>query len=163
MYLVLDTSALLSGMINSVPTGYAGVLITSGVRDEVGKGIPQRNLQNLLLAGLIVRDPLTLEEARKAARATGDLDRLSVVDMSIIALAIEMERVTVITDDFRVQNVLGSLGIGFLPAGEIGDRTISETWTWTYRCKGCGRYFENAQKRDECPICGSLVRKYRKR
>ena len=163
MFLVLDTSALLSGRINSIPTGYEGVLITSGVRDEVGKGIPQRNLQNLLLAGLDIRDPHTVEKANEAARATGDIDSLSSVDISIIALAIELDRSMVVTDDFRVQNVLKSLGIGFLPAGEIGNRTISDTWTWTYRCKGCGRYFEEAQKMDECPICGSLVRKYRKR
>ncbi|MGA1820818.1 MAG: NOB1 family endonuclease, partial [Thermoplasmatota archaeon] len=158
-----DTSAFLSGMINSIPSGYDKVLITSGVRDEVGKGAPMRNLENLVSAGLQIRDPITLERAQEAARSTGDIDRLSEVDISLIALAIEVAEATVVTDDFRVQNVLKSLGIGFLPAGEIGDRTISAAWSWTHRCKGCGRFFDEPQKKDECPVCGSLVRKYRRK
>jgi len=163
MFLILDTSALLSGMFNSIPSGYDKVLITSGVRDEVGKGAPSRNMANLISAGLEIRDPLIVERAREAARSTGDIDKLSEVDLSLIALAIEVAEATVVTDDYRVQNVLKSLGISFLPAGEIGDRTISETWSWTHRCKGCGRFFDEPQKKDECPICGSIVRKYRRK
>lgn len=163
MYLILDTSAFLSGRYGSIPTGFDGVYITFLVKKEVGKGAPSRLLDNLLSAGLEIKDPLSLELAREKATLTGDLEKLSETDLSIIALAIELEDARVITDDFRIQNVLKSNDIDFEPAGEIGNRTITEVWVWTFRCRGCGRYFQEQQKENECPICGSLVRKYRRK
>ncbi|MGA1848625.1 MAG: NOB1 family endonuclease [Thermoplasmatota archaeon] len=163
MFLVLDASAFLSGRLNSIPPGFDGVCTTSKVFGEVTKGAPGRLLSNLLEAGLEIRDPASLEKARKAATRTGDLEDLSRTDLSIIALAIELDDPRVVTDDFRVQNVLKGLGISFVEGGEIGNRTIVREWTWTYRCRGCGRFFDSRQKRDECPVCGSGVRKVRKR
>ena len=160
MIYILDTSAFLSGQFTSIPAGSEDIFITSKVKDEVAKGIPSRALENLLAAGLKTRDPVSLDLAVEKARITGDLDALSEADISIIALAIEIGDAKVVTDDFRIQNVLKSIGIQFLPAGEIGDRTIKDIWSWTFRCKGCGRYFDERQKNDECPICGSRVRKY---
>jgi len=163
MYLVLDTSAFLSGLFNSVPGGFEGVFTTSLVRGEVSRGGPERLLTGLLEAGLVVRDPVDIKTAESAASGTGDLENLSGADLSIIALAIELKNARVVTDDFRIQNVLGTLGISFTGGGEIGDRTIKQEWSWTYRCRGCGRFFDERQKRDECPVCGSNVRKVRKR
>jgi UPF0271 protein len=163
MDLILDTSAFLSGRFSSLPAGYDGIFITSGVKDEVSKGAPSSMLKNLLEAGLEVRDPVSLETAKRKAGATGDLEKLSETDLSIIALALELEDAKVVSDDFRIQNVLKSVNKPFESAGEIGDQTIREVWTWTFRCRGCGRYFEEQQKKDECPICGSNVRKYRRK
>jgi endoribonuclease Nob1 len=161
--LVLDASAFLSGRITSMPSGHDMICTTSAVRNEVQKGSPGRILENLLSAGLRIKDPISTEDAVRAAKRTGDLDKLSDADISIIALAGELNDVLVLTDDFRIQNVLKSLYIRFEPAGELGSRTIKEIWTWTYRCSGCGRYFDSAQKNDDCPICGSSVKKKRKR
>lgn len=158
----MDTSALLSGRMNTLPTGFTCVYITSLVRSEVTRGAPARLLENLLSSGLAVRDPHSSDKAEEAATATGDIKGLSFADISVIALAMELEDATVVTDDFRVQNVLSSVSIAFEPAGEAGKR-ISNTWEWTFRCRGCGRYFKREQKNDECPICGSNVRLYRKR
>lgn len=163
MAYILDTSALLSGQFTTMPARSEDIFITSWVKEEVAKGIPSRALENLLVAGLKLRDPTSLETAIEKARKTGDLDALSDADLSIIALAIEIKDAMVVTDDFRIQNVLKSVSIPFTPAGEIGDQTIKEIWKWTFRCRGCGRYFDDKQKNDECPICGSNVRKYRKK
>ena len=163
MYLILDSSALLSGRFNSIPAGYDGVFITPLVGDEVAKGAPSRLMDGLLEAGLDIRGPASTEKAEEAARATGDLGSLSKADISVIALALEVRDAIVVTDDFRVQNVLGSMGMKFESAGEIGERKIARVWSWTYRCRGCGRYFEEEQRRDECPVCGSNVRKYKKK
>lgn len=163
MTLILDTSAFLSGLYSSMSTGNDDVFITSWVKEEVAKGVPHRALENLMAAGLKIRDPITLDAAKEEAKITGDLEELSETDLSIIALALEIGGVKVVTDDFRIQNVLKNLDIQFLPAGEIGDRTIKDIWSWTFRCRGCGRYFDERQKGDECPICGSNVRKYIKK
>jgi UPF0271 protein len=155
---VLDAASLLSGRLNSI----AGMdaYITPDVASELEKGRPGVQLQNLLSAGLKVRSPTCLDEARRLAASTGDLPFLSIPDLSVISLAIEMGG-TVITDDFRVQNVLKAAGLPFQPAGEIGDRTIGSVWKWIYRCRGCGRYYD--EERRDCPICGSDLRPVRSR
>ena len=158
MYLVLDASALLSGGFNSVPDGFDGCYVTPSVETEVRKGPPSRMLVALLSAGLRTRAPITLDAAVNASRSTGDLGSLSDADLSVIALAVELGDCLVITDDFRVQNVLKSLGIGFRPGGEIGDRTIEEVWTWRMRCTGCGRFFDRDRNLKDCPVCGSELR-----
>ena len=163
MFLILDTSAFLSGRFNSIPDGFEATYITSEVRSEVSRGAPSRLLDNLLLLGLEIRDPSDKESARKAAGDTGDLEELSDADISVIALAFELEETVVVTDDFRIQNILKKAGIGFEPAGEIGDMKIQHVWKWTFRCRGCGRYFERSMKNDECPVCGSQVRSVRRK
>ena len=124
----------------ALPSGFTGIFITTLVRSEVTRGAPARLLESLLDSGLTVRDPLSSDKAEEAASATGDREHLSPADISVIALAMELEDASVVTDDFRVQNVLSSVGIPFEPAGEIGERRILTTWEWTYRCRGCGRY-----------------------
>lgn len=163
MDIILDASALLSGKFTSMPPGNNRVFVTSRVRDEIGKGEPRRQLERLLGAGLIVMDPVDLEPARDAARATGDLPSLSDPDISVIALAIETDDPMVLTDDFRIQNVLSKLKIPFEPAGEIGDRVIKEVWSWSFRCRGCGRYFDDGDNLPDCPICGSELKRSRKK
>jgi len=162
MHLILDTSAILSGRMNNLPSGFDSVLITSAVKDEIGKGNPARILENLLSAGLIVRDPDNLDEASTRAGETGDIHELSQTDLTIIALAIQIKDVTVMTDDFRIQNVLKKIGIRFTSSGEVGDRSISDVWKWTRRCAGCGRYFDDPNLKD-CPICGSDLKTKRKK
>ncbi|MCK5773729.1 MAG: hypothetical protein KAH57_08065 [Thermoplasmata archaeon] len=163
MDLILDASALLSGKFTSMPPGNQRVLITSLVRDEIGKGAPKKLLERLIDAGLKVLDPVDLKPAEDAATSTGDLPSLSKPDISVIALAIETDDPMVLTDDFRVQNVLKKLKIPFEPAGEIGDRAIKEVWTWSFRCRGCGRYFDDGDKLPDCPICGSELKRSRKK
>ena len=162
MDLILDASAILSGRLSSIPVGFGSVYITSLVAGEINKGRPYRILEHLLEIGLKVRDPGDIGPAINASSKTGDLDRLSNADISLIALAIELDDATVMTDDFRVQNVLSSVDIQFLPAGEIGDRKVREIWEWTFRCRGCGRYFDE-DPGPNCHICGSMIGKTRKR
>jgi UPF0271 protein len=156
--LVLDAASILSGRLNSIANVEA--YITPEVVSELGKGRPSVQLENLLSAGLMVRSPSDMDEAKRLATSTGDMPHLSISDLSVIALAIELKG-TVITDDFRVQNVLKAAGLPFLPAGEIGERTIGSVWKWIYRCRGCGRYFEHGGP--DCPICGSALRPVRSR
>jgi UPF0271 protein len=161
MNLILDSSALLSGRLTSLPAGFEGVHITSSIRREISRGNPGRLLTGLLDAGMRITDPADTSKARKAASRTGDFDELSDTDLEIISLAIELDDPMVITDDFRIQNVLSHLNIEFRPAGEIGERTIRETWQWHYRCRGCGRYYD--EKIMECPVCGSSIRPVKRR
>jgi UPF0271 protein len=161
MCIILDASAFLSGKFTSLPSNHQNCFTTDLVYEEISKGAPGRLIDNLISAGLVIRNPGDTTMVRNVADRTGDLDLLSDADISILALAIEIERCRVITDDFRIQNVLKSLDIEFIPAGEIGTRTIERTFIWTFRCRGCGRFFDEDPGID-CPICGSGIRKVRK-
>lgn len=162
MDLILDTAVFLSGSITSIPHGFDNVYITSLVKDEVAKGSPYRIMENMISAGLVLRDPKDPTPATIEAERTGDLDLLSEADISIISLAMELRDAMVLTDDFRIQNVLMSAGLSFSPAGEIGEMRIEEKWEWTYRCRGCGRYYDDPPG-DLCEICGSGIKKTRKK
>lgn len=162
MVLILDASAFLSGAAASLKFRPGEILVTHEVVEEVGKGKPKQLIDRLFSVGLEIRNAPDFDLARKAAGETGDMELLSEADISVIALAMENKGSTVMTDDFRIQNVLKLLKIEFMPAGELGDRKIEEVWRWTFRCKGCGRYFENSPGGD-CPVCGSPIRKVRKK
>lgn len=96
-------------------------------------------------------------EVKGAAERTGDIGRLSPVDITVIALAKDTGG-TVLSDDYSIQNVCRAMGIPYRPVGMDG---ITRKEKWNYRCTGCGKWFKESMP--ECPICGSPLRSHRKR
>ncbi len=93
------------------------------------------------------------------AGITRDSEELSGTDIDILAKALEYsERVdtVLVTDDFAVQNTALQLGIRVIPAGQ---RKIKDVLIWEKQCIGCKRRFPDG---DECPVCGSKMKKRRK-
>lgn len=154
MKLVLDTSAILSGM------DFAGDVYvpSSVVRESGAQGLDPRT-ESFLEAKTRVLEPRgeDLEDVRKASRETGDDAYLSPTDVDVLALALQLEA-TVVTDDYSIQNVASRLGLKYRTAILPG---IRENVGWSFRCTGCGRYWRGAK--DHCPVCGSTVRRYRLR
>ena len=99
----------------------------------------------------------SLDKVTEAARKSGDLGRLSPVDMTVLALAVDVQG-TIWSDDYSIQNVARIMGIGFRP---IGMKGIEKVVKWNYRCIGCGKWFK--EKMPECPICGSGMKACRKK
>ncbi len=102
-----------------------------------------------------------LEPERQAVKLalniTGASPRLTQADISVIALALQLYEkydITVITDDYELQNVLALHNIKFKGIKTVGIKKIIR---WTYRCTGCGRYFKNPL--EICPYCGSAVKR----
>ncbi len=152
MKLVLDTSAILSGM------DFGGeVYLPSSVLREVRKRGTDVRTESLLEAKARVLEPgdEEMERVRGASRKTGDEKRLSQTDRDVLALALQLDAV-LITDDYSIQNVASRLSIEYRPAVLPG---IRREVGWSYRCSGCGRYW--AQPVDQCPVCGSTVKSYR--
>ena len=52
----------------------------------------------------------SMDKVTEAAKKSGDLGRLSPVDMTVLALAIDVNG-TVLTDDYSIQNVARIMGI----------------------------------------------------
>jgi len=102
-------------------------------------------------------EPEMVKEVLKKAEQTRDSEELSKTDLEILAKALEhKDRAILLTDDYAVQNVAVQLGIQVKP---IAQKKIRDLIIWQKRCIGCGKTFE---KGDECPICGSPMKKMRK-
>ena len=155
MRYVLDTNFFLAGMD---PSGIDGErYITPEIKAEVEKGFPARKMEYYLESDIIsIASPSedSVEAVMRASEETGDIARLSLADISILALALELSA-AIITDDYSVQNLASVLEISYIPLNEKG---INEIWRWKYRCTGCGRIFDEWY--EQCPICGSPLKTF---
>jgi UPF0271 protein len=97
----------------------------------------------------------SIQLIKKGAEKTGDIGRLSPADIEILALAKEMNA-TLLTDDYSIQNLAEELNIDYKG---IDIEEIKKKIYWRYRCRGCGKYWEELHK--TCPICGSGLRTVR--
>lgn len=149
--LILDTNCILAGfqfdnskIYYTVPEAF----------EEIKRGDMRASLEGLQERGvMIIKAPGSeaMEAVCTASLGTGDWNRLSTADRSLVALAKELCGI-LITDDYSMQNVSRVLGIEYRPFGKAA---IRETLKWGYKCKGCARTYETKQK--DCPVCGSEV------
>jgi UPF0271 protein len=151
--LVLDSSALFA--MAQLPDGEC--CCPSGVVKELRK---YKDSRLDYWEGLLrVMDPTdaALEKVKEAATKTGDIGRLSPVDITVLALAVDVGG-EVLSDDYSIQNTARAMGI---PCRGVGQAGITRKEKWNYQCTGCGKWYK--EKLDECPICGSPLRAHRKR
>ena len=153
MVIVLDSSALFS--MEDLPEG--DCVCPPGVIDELRKYKDRR----LDLWGDMLRvsdcSAESMEKVKEEARKSGDLGRLSPVDLTVIALGLDLGGV-VYSDDYSIENVCTRLGIQYRPVGTGGIKKVKK---WNYQCIGCKKWFK--EKMDECPICGSPMKAHRKK
>jgi rRNA maturation endonuclease Nob1 len=151
---IADTSALLAWP----PERVSSALAVPSQMAEVEKFSPERAML-YQAQGPQWAQPSTesIAAARSAAATTGDLPRLSPVDIELLALTIEKNGV-LHSDDYRLQNVATSAGIEWQAVGQSG---ISAGWDWELRCTGCRKRTpttagESGEQQDsDCDICGS--------
>jgi rRNA maturation endonuclease Nob1 len=99
-------------------------------------------------------------DAESAAATTGDLPRLSPVDLDILALALATGEI-LFTDDYSLQNVCRSVNH---PFEAVSNKRSRQQWSWELRCIGCRATKKaDSQKEEECDICGSPMKVKRSR
>lgn len=153
MKLVLDATALRSGMQLS---GEFDWITAPSIISEIERGKQGRDVTLLTDISIRVLEPgeKALATVSACAEKTSDTGRLSRADLDVLALAYEHKAI-ILTDDYSIQNVARILKIEYMTGGERGIRKIIH---WTWRCKGCGRFFNAEPDGKECPVCGSEVR-----
>jgi UPF0271 protein len=153
---VLDTAALLHWPVDKLADG----ICAESQRQEIERLSPQRAM---LVFALEIDwrqvSPDWLDMARDAAANSGDLPRLSDVDVDVLALALGLD-MPLFTDDYRLQNVMNSAG---KVSTSIESKGAKQVWRWELRCTGCriktdvpndvDRSKKGAVK--DCDICGS--------
>jgi endoribonuclease Nob1 len=103
-------------------------------------------------------EPEMVKQVKEMAERTRDSEELSKTDLEILAKALEhKDRCVLLTDDYAVQNVAIQLGIKVEP---IAQKKIKDILIWQKQCIGCKKKFE---KGEICPICGSPLKKKRKK
>ena len=161
---VLDTTALLHWPV----TELNGNVCAVSQQAELERVSPQRWM---LIQALDIdwRDVPNkwLNEAREIAARSGDLPRLSDVDLDVLALTLGLN-ISLVTDDYRVQNTMKSVGKQPKSVGTTGAKQV---WQWEMRCTGCRISKEvpedvsRSKKGDvgDCDRCGSPMVLKRKR
>ena len=103
-------------------------------------------------------EPEMVKEIKRKAEHTRDSEELSKTDLEILAKALEYrDRGVLITDDYAIQNVALQLGIQIKP---LAQKKIKDIIIWQKKCTGCKKTFD---KGNVCNICGSSLKKKRKR
>jgi UPF0271 protein len=103
-------------------------------------------------------EPDMIGEVLEMAKYTRDIEDMSSTDVDILAKALEYkESGVLLTDDYAVQNVASLLGIDVKP---VAQKNISDLLVWEKQCVGCRKRFD---KGEICPVCGSPLKKRRKR
>jgi UPF0271 protein len=137
------------GNIITVPS------VVNEIRDERSRTI-------LELMNVRIEPPLQsfIREVTTKARATRDSEELSKTDIDLLAKALEYTRnetTILVTDDYAVQNTAIQLGIKVMPAGQ---KKIKDILLWEKFCIGCKRRFPQGE---DCPVCGTHLKKMRKK
>jgi UPF0271 protein len=156
---IIDTSAILSG--KPIMITDAKIVTTPGVSDEFNPGGRDfRTFELLKETGLTIQIPSkeAINAVKQTAQQTGDDRRLSIADIEIVALALDINKnpdqeATILSDDYSIQNVASTLNIkyqGFL------QKEITKKFKWVSRCPGCGKQFNDIKK--ICPICGTATK-----
>jgi len=139
----------IEGNIITVPS------VEEEIRDETSRTIME-------LMNVRIEPPLQsfIREVTSKAGVTKDSEELSKTDIDVLAKALEYSRkedVVLISDDYAVQNTAIHLGIKVMPAGQ---KKIRDVLLWEKFCIGCKRRFPQG---DDCPVCGTALKKRRKK
>lgn len=161
---VLDTTALLHWPVDRLSGGRCAF----SQRAELEALAPARRML-VESAELDWREPspMALEKARLAGAESGDLPRLSPVDLDVLALALEGPY-ELVTDDYRLQNAARTAGLVVHALATTGAR---EVWSWVWRCVGCRKEHPVESNHEpsrrgngpECGHCGSHTEMKRQR
>lgn len=137
-----------------------GNIITVPSVEEELRNENSRTMMELM--NVTIEPPLQtfIREVRSMAGVTRDREELSKTDIDILAKALEYSRkeeTFLISDDYAVQNTAIHLGIKVIPAGQ---KKIRDVLLWEKFCIGCKRRFPQG---DDCPVCGTALKKMRKK
>ena len=159
--LVLDTSAFIQGFNTSDPNTvlYTTQQVIDEIRDEMAK-IRATNWSD---TGKLVIQMPTAESTKHImtrSHKMGEAKALSETDNSILALTYQLTQqnpdVTLVSDDYSVQNLADELGLKYTGMNTMG---IKRRFQWIHYCPGCRKQFPEPQPENICPICGTELRR----
>lgn len=158
--LVLDSTAFYAGIPFTGPTFYFTTpLVLQEITCNKALSIVMKGLSESGRLSTIEPKDIYVIRVRELANKSGDISKISDTDISVIALSIQLKTtgydVTVLSDDYSVQNLVGLLGLKYSP---VMTRGISKTVRWIIYCAGCGKTFDNRNTK-VCDVCGTILKR----
>ncbi len=147
MKVVLDTSALI--YLHDF-SNFEEMITVSRVLAEAKDRNTVMKLAGLRIKAVEPSDE-ALEEVETVAKQTGDLEKLSLTDLDVLAAAKETG-FTIISDDRNVQNVAEKMGIAYI---SLFNKKITKLISWQKLCPNCKKAFATGQ----CPVCGARLKR----
>ena len=166
---VLDTSALLSWPIDKLE----GCICASTQINEL-ENLDKNRSMLLETVRIVWKSPSEegIGLAKSTSQSSGDLPRLSDVDLDILGVCFDLklsgDDFTLFSDDYRVQNVARFANF---KVKSINTKGVSSVWIWEAKCIGCRATSKLTKepKRGrkgsvmDCEICGSEMKLKKKR
>lgn len=152
---LLDTSAIIRSDLNFSDNIY---FVTPGVLLELRDKNIKLIINSAIKKGQVkIAEPgeSSIQRVKDAAAETGDIKSLSETDIEILAAALE-KNLTVVTDDYAIQNIASKLNLNYETQVQEG---IKQEIKWIYICEGCEKKYPLEYESRVCEICGSRVRK----
>lgn len=144
---ILDSSAIINKKATLPPNKYITIPeVLDEIKDQLSKAILESMLENKSLS---LREPKkeSINELINFVEKDNMSELLSKTDIKILALAKE-SNLTLVTDDYDIQNCCKSLSIKFEP---ITTKGIQRVYKWKKKCVACG----HETIKDLCEVCGS--------
>jgi len=161
--LVLDTSALIAGLLQSGID--LKMYTTPSVIDEArGRGYSsflRKEAQNARDLAVMEATPDIVNSVKSKIKQLGESARLSDTDISVISLALYLRNegnpeVTIMSDDYSLQNVASSLGFVTKSSNTQG---ITKQFEWSYYCPACFKSYDKPPKDMLCGLCGTKLKR----
>jgi UPF0271 protein len=159
---VLDATALIQGL---TPTALSHDAFTvPAVIDEVNADpVLSIRIEAAIASGTMkYRLPSggSIAAISEIVRDLGEEESLSETDLELLALAIELRTegwdVSLISDDYAIQNVSTKIGIPFVTVAASG---ITLVFTWSLFCPACRRTYPHGKSKITCPVCGTTLKR----
>jgi len=150
---VLDTSAII--YLQDFRK-FDEIFIPPSVIEEVKDKLSTMKLE-AMESKIVEPEESFVEEVKRVANKTGDLEKLSKTDIQVLALAKQVEAVLV-SDDYNIQNVAKKLGIKYIT---LFGKGIKKLYFWKKYCPACKKYFKKDLK--ECLVCGTKLKRVPKK
>lgn len=147
---VLDSSAFIGGFLPEEDEYFTVHEVIDEVEDDQSK----ERFSYFLSSGKIrIKEPNSelVKDVTEKAQATGD--KLSLTDIKLIALAIELKS-SIISEDYGIQNVSSMVNVKYKSIRESG---IKKIINWEYYCMGCRKIYSKDKK--TCQDCGSIIKR----
>jgi UPF0271 protein len=158
---VLDASAIIGGFISKKSDNFVTASVISEIKDLKSKISLERAIEDGSIT-IMEPEPVDIDDVTAVIKKSGDVLRLSSVDIKLVALGFKLKRESmdpmVVTDDYSMQNVLK---IVELPYRGVLTEGINEVYGWIKICKGCKKKYPPEYDYDECEICGTRIIKKR--
>ena len=96
----------------------------------------------------------------KESRDSGELANLSEADLELLAASIELKNngleITIVSDDFSVENIADKLSLKF---NSVTTRGIKHNVEWIHFCPGCSQRVKKQERDETCYICGTKLKR----